>query len=83
MQLVEVTHVRALAEFHLQVSFSDGFCGIVDFRPHLWGPVFEPVKDPSYFSRVFVSEGTVCWPNGADFAPEVLRQEAVLAVSAA
>ncbi len=45
----------------------------LDFEPHLWGPMFEPLKDPSVFrsGKVDTELGTVVWPNGADVAPEV------------
>ena len=37
----------------------------------LYGPVFEPLKDPELFAQVEVDEyGAVCWPNGADLAPD-------------
>ncbi len=36
--------------------------------------VFEPLKDESLFSQVAVDEfGAVCWPNGADLAPDALH----------
>ena len=36
--------------------------------------MFEPLRDPAYFSRVSVDPvcGTVVWPNGADLAPSAL-----------
>ncbi len=42
----------------------------------LRGPVFEPLLDPEAFSRVVLDPvaGTVVWPDGADFAPEFLRE---------
>jgi Protein of unknown function (DUF2442) len=59
----------------LWLSFSDGTEAEVDVRPLLSGPVFEPLRDPSYFARVSLDTvcGTVVWPNGADFAPEALH----------
>jgi hypothetical protein len=46
-----------------------------DLRPLLRGPVFEPLLDPEAFARCFIDPvcRTVCWPNGADFAPEAIR----------
>jgi hypothetical protein len=47
----------------------------VDVLPLLHGQVFEPLRDPAFFSRVALDPvcGTVVWPNGADFAPEALH----------
>jgi len=44
----------------------------VDFTPWLEGPVFESLRDPCHFREFFVAGSTVCWPNGADVAPETL-----------
>jgi hypothetical protein len=35
--------------------------------------VFQALQDKREFKRFFVAGGTVCWPNGADIAPETLR----------
>jgi hypothetical protein len=70
---------------HLELSFSDGARAVVDVGPLLSGPVFEPLREPSYFARVSLDPvcGTVVWPNGADFAPEALHALLpVVAVSA-
>ncbi len=51
--------------------------------PELYGDLFEPLKDPARF-RAFRLEGnTVAWDNGADFAPEFLREQIVEQVNAA
>jgi len=43
----------------------------------LQGEVFEPLRNESFFSRVSVHPEfhTLCWPNGADFAPEFLYEK--------
>jgi hypothetical protein len=69
---------RVLAAKHLGghrvwLRFSDGTEGEIDMRSDLWGEVFEPLRDPSYFARFSVDD-TLTWPNGADFAPEFLHQ---------
>jgi hypothetical protein len=45
-------------------------------RCYLDGPVFAPLKDPSYFKQFAVNQDidTVVWPNGADFAPDFLYE---------
>jgi hypothetical protein len=58
----------------IRLSFSEGTVKTVDFWKWLDGPVFEPLKDPSYFRRFFLEAGTVVWPNGADIAPETLYE---------
>lgn len=59
----------------LHIKFNDGTSKTVDLLPSLSRPVFEPLRDPTYFARVSIDPiaGTVVWPNGADFAPEALR----------
>jgi hypothetical protein len=77
-----VTEVEVLHDFVVGVTFDDGTAGEVDLLPHLWGPVFEPLRaDPALFAQVRVDdeEGTIVWPNGADVAPEMLRREATAA----
>lgn len=63
-------------DFKIRLTFNDGLEGIVDFSEWLSGPIFEPLKQPSYFGRFFIDGGTVAWPNGADIAPETLHERA-------
>lgn len=71
---LHVTKVREVSAFELSLEFSDGVVKRVDLGDELHGEVFEPLKDPQFFGRVFVNPetGTIEWPNGADFAPEFL-----------
>ena len=59
----------------LTVRFSDGCEATVDLRPLLSGPIFEPLLEPAVFAQFTVDPvcKTVCWPNGADLAPEAIR----------
>ena len=78
--VVAAKHVR---DYIVWVKFEDGTEGEIDLASELWGPVFEPLKQPEYFREVNVAEyGTIAWPNGADIAPEFLYQRARVALSA-
>jgi hypothetical protein len=73
MALPHVVSAEHRGGYRIHLTFSDGLEKTVDFQKWLYGPVFEPLKDPSYFARFFVDAGTVAWPNGADIAPETLH----------
>lgn len=73
--LVNVTGVRVLSRYLLELTFDTGEVKVIDMGPRLWGPVFEPlVADYSLFKAVTVdpAAGTISWPNGADWAPDEL-----------
>jgi hypothetical protein len=77
--LHDVTAVEVIGEYRLRLTFDDGTVGNVDFTGREWtGPMFEPLRDPEFFAQVFVDHdgGTIAWPNGLDFAPEPLYEEA-------
>lgn len=73
--MIFVKSVKYLIDYKIFVTFDDGSAGEVDLQGLLSGPVFEPLKDKSYFSRLMVDPEleTVVWPNGADLAPEFLK----------
>lgn len=68
-----VTRAKHLGGHRVRLRFHDGVEGDVDLGPFLEGPVFEPLRDPAYFAG-FEVDDTLVWPNGADFAPEFLRE---------
>lgn len=69
VRVVEAEYVKA---HQIRVTFNDGTAKTVDFSRWLQGEVFEPLTSKREFRRFFVAGGTVCWPNGADIAPETL-----------
>jgi hypothetical protein len=76
--MVHVVKVQPLEHWRLAVEFSDGVRGEVSLEDRLFGPVFEPLRDPAFFSQAFVDEfGAISWPNGADLAPDALYERLV------
>ena len=70
-----IIHVRALSDFRLEVEFDDGTEGVVDVSSRLFGPMFDELQDPLFFAQVGIDEfGAICWPNGADLAPDGLSE---------
>jgi hypothetical protein len=73
--MYRIVKVTALSGYRLDVEFEDGVRGIISLKNRLFGPVFEPLKNPEYFSKAMVDEfGAICWPNGADLAPDAIYQ---------
>ena len=64
--MIDVMGVRPAGGHKLEIEFSDGTVGIRDFASIAakTGPMAEPLKDPSYFARVFIEDGALTWPNG-------------------
>ncbi len=67
-----VIHAEYKGEYVIEVEFDNGIRKPIDFEQWLNGPMFEPLKDKTYFSTFFLDGWTVAWPNGADIAPETL-----------
>jgi len=74
--MLHIKSVKHISDFKIWVAFDDGTEGQVDLEGHLEGPVFEPLTDQDYFSRVSIDPEleTIVWPNGADLAPEFVKE---------
>jgi len=74
--LPRVEQVRYLGDYRLELTFTDGARGELDFKDRVVGRggVFRPLEDTGFFSRVRVDPeaGTVVWPDGVDLCPDVL-----------
>jgi Protein of unknown function (DUF2442) len=75
-QTPDITDVSVLRHGRLRLTFADGLTGEVDVLDRMRGPVFERARTPAGFNEVHVDPetGTVCWPNGADLAPDTLYE---------
>jgi hypothetical protein len=71
--LPHIIEARYVSGYCIELHFNTGIRKTVDFSRWLNGQVFEPLREHSEFRRFFISGGTVCWPNGADIAPETLH----------
>jgi len=71
-----IISVRPIDEYRLELGFTDGASGVVDFRERVMGRggMFRALEDPEYFRQVKLDAeaGTIVWPNGVDFCPDVL-----------
>jgi hypothetical protein len=76
--LNRVVRVVPLDRYKLSIEFDDGVAGIIDLSDRLTGEMFEPLRDEAAFRQVSIDEfGAVCWPNGADFAPDAMHAELI------
>ncbi len=75
--MIDVIGVLSLGGHKLEIEFSDGTIGVRDFADIFkkTGPMSEPLKDASYFQRVFIEDGALTWPNGYDWDPIALHDE--------
>ena len=73
--LPRIVTAEPLDGWRLRLTFTDGTVTVADLAGSLWGPMAEPLRDPSYFRQVTVDDelGTVVWPNGFDLDPDVLH----------
>lgn len=74
--LARVTDVEHINGRILRIEFSDGLARELDFAGVLSG-ILASIDDDAMFSLVAVDPvaGTICWPNGIDLDPDVLRGE--------
>jgi hypothetical protein len=74
--LEDIVSVQPIGGYRLRIRFEDNVEGDVDISEIVrFEGVFEPLQKLEVFEKVFVNSdlGTICWPNGADLAPETLR----------
>jgi hypothetical protein len=71
-EILWVTKAEYVEGYRLLLTFNDNTTKLVDLKDHLYGEAFEPLKDIEKFKRFTLSDWTVEWETGADYAPEFL-----------
>ena len=69
--------VKILHNHLLELTFEDSFCKVVDITPFIGLGLSAALHDEEYFQQVEIeSGGGIYWPNGYDFCPNFLHDEA-------
>ena len=71
---MHVIQAKYINDYKVWLAFNDGAEGEIDLSYELYGEIFEPLKDKSFFKSFKLAGHTLSWENGADFAPEFLRE---------
>jgi Protein of unknown function (DUF2442) len=72
---LHVTEAKYRSDYKIWLTFNDGATGEIDLASELQGDIFEPLKDKTFFKSFNLDGHTLSWENGADFAPEFLREQ--------
>jgi hypothetical protein len=74
----QVTKVKPLEDYKLEVEFIDGTHGFVEMEHRVMSPeagVFAKLMDITTFNQVHLEYGAVTWPNEIDLAPDAMYDE--------
>ncbi|HHT9124764.1 MAG TPA: DUF2442 domain-containing protein [Candidatus Brocadiia bacterium] len=70
-----VLEAEYVKDYKVKLKFNDEIQKIVDLESYVEkGGIFSELKDKEYFKKFFIDLNTLCWPNGADIAPERLYE---------
>lgn len=77
--LLDVVAVEALPGFVLRLTFENGDIRRFPMSKLLArdATVFASLRRKKLFRKVFIANGSVCWPGGADIDPELLYEQSV------
>ena len=82
--MIKLIEARYCGGFQVALMFSDGAKGCFNGRELLQrsGPMLDALRDESFFRRVFIDAGALCWPNGLELSPTKLRESCVVSAAA-
>ncbi|GBE01605.1 hypothetical protein BMS3Abin08_01037 [bacterium BMS3Abin08] len=70
-----VVEAEYIKDYTIKLKFNDGSVKIVTLESYVKrGGVFSSLEDKEFFKKFFIDLNTLCWPNGADIAPERLYE---------
>ncbi|CAN5398311.1 DUF2442 domain-containing protein [soil metagenome] len=74
-KIYRVIAFQNVSPYTLAITFDDDSVQTIDFEPILYGPLYGPLRDLTFFSQVRLDPNfhTLVWPNDADFDPETLH----------
>ena len=73
----EIIEARIVKDYIVELVFDDSRRGVVDLRKYFGRGIFKSLLELKNFRQMKVDAelGTICWPNGADIAPDTLYGE--------
>ena len=82
--MIKLIEARYCGGFQVALMFSDGAKGRFNGRELLQrrGPLLDALRDESFFRRVFIDAGALCWPNGLELSPTKLHETCVTVAAA-
>ena len=74
---IEIIEVKIIKDYTVELIFDDFKRGAIDLRRFLGKGIFKDLLNKKKFHQMKVDAelGTICWPNGADIAPDRLYWE--------
>jgi len=79
MEIHEVIKAKLIKDYIVEFMFDNKKKGRVNLKKYLGQGVFKDLLDKRKFKKFQVDPelGTICWPNGADIAPETLYMNVI------
>jgi hypothetical protein len=71
----DVVEVKPEPDCCLFVRFKDGLSGRVRFQLEELSGALAPLREPQFFSRVFIDHGALAWPGDIDLAPDAMYRQ--------
>ena len=72
-----VRFVKAMPDYRLDLTFTNGERRVYDAAPLLDYPAYRALKNKELFSTARVEYGSVCWPGDVDCCPDRLYRDSI------